>query len=218
MQPALISSQTNSGRCWNSSDPTDAITHCRRRWCRENHWGRVDSAWAAGQAWCPFHSHSLPLSTGNWTQMANWDETFWRTFRSSWRQDDSLLNQRDWLGRSLAQPVPESHHSLFLVWRGSSLLDKPWWQAETQEGSAGSGPTTRFDMVIVDEAHLIRNSDTYSHKAVRFFCDFAEAVVFLTATRYRWVVTTSSFCSMYFVPISLSTKRALSTWRSQIRS
>lgn len=43
-------------------------------------------------------------------------------------------------------------------------------------------PPPRFDMVIVDEAHHIRNQDTYSHKAVKFFCDNAEAVVFLTAT------------------------------------
>jgi len=34
----------------------------------------------------------------------------------------------------------------------------------------------------VDEAHHIRNVDTYSHKAVRFFCDHAEAVIFTTAT------------------------------------
>ena len=34
----------------------------------------------------------------------------------------------------------------------------------------------------MDEAHHIRNQDTFSHKAVRFFCDHAEAVVFLTAT------------------------------------
>ncbi len=43
-------------------------------------------------------------------------------------------------------------------------------------------PPPRFDLVIVDEAHHIRNTNTYSHKAVRFFCDHAEAVVFLTAT------------------------------------
>jgi len=39
-----------------------------------------------------------------------------------------------------------------------------------------------FDLVIVDEAHHIKNPDTYSHEAVRFFCDNAEAVLFLTAT------------------------------------
>ena len=43
-------------------------------------------------------------------------------------------------------------------------------------------PAPRFDLVIVDEAHHARNPNTYSHEAVRFFCDNAEAVVFLTAT------------------------------------
>lgn len=43
-------------------------------------------------------------------------------------------------------------------------------------------PPPRFDLVIVDEAHHIRNQDTFSYKAVRFFCDHTEAVIFLTAT------------------------------------
>ena len=43
-------------------------------------------------------------------------------------------------------------------------------------------PPPRFDLVIVDEAHHIRNEDTANHKAVRYFCDHAEAAVFLTAT------------------------------------
>jgi len=51
-----------------------------------------------------------------------------------------------------------------------------------KKGLLDLDPPPRFDLVIVDEAHHIRNSDTYSHKAVRFFCDHAEAVVFLTAT------------------------------------
>lgn len=40
----------------------------------------------------------------------------------------------------------------------------------------------KFDLVIVDEAHHVRNSLTYSHQAVKFFCEGAQAVVFLTAT------------------------------------
>ena len=36
--------------------------------------------------------------------------------------------------------------------------------------------------MIVDEAHHIRNPDTYLHQAVRYFCDNAQAAVFLTAT------------------------------------
>ena len=43
-------------------------------------------------------------------------------------------------------------------------------------------PPPRFDLVIVDEAHHIRNPNTYTHAAVRFFCEHAEAAVFLTAT------------------------------------
>lgn len=43
-------------------------------------------------------------------------------------------------------------------------------------------PPPRFDLVIVDEAHHIRNAETYAHRAVRYFCDNAEAVLFLTAT------------------------------------
>jgi ATP-dependent helicase HepA len=51
-----------------------------------------------------------------------------------------------------------------------------------KKGLLDLDPPPRFDLVIVDEAHHIRNPNTYSHKAVRFFCDHAEAVVFLTAT------------------------------------
>jgi ATP-dependent helicase HepA len=51
-----------------------------------------------------------------------------------------------------------------------------------KKGLLDLDPPPRFDLVIVDEAHHIRNQDTSNHKAVRFFCDHAEAVVFLTAT------------------------------------
>ena len=43
-------------------------------------------------------------------------------------------------------------------------------------------PPPRFDLVIVDEAHHIRNESTYLHQAVRYFCDNAQAAIFLTAT------------------------------------
>ena len=43
-------------------------------------------------------------------------------------------------------------------------------------------PPPMFDLVIVDEAHHIRNSETYLHQGVRYFCDHAQAAVFLTAT------------------------------------
>lgn len=43
-------------------------------------------------------------------------------------------------------------------------------------------PPPRFDLIIVDEAHHIRNSNTQAYKAVKYLCDNANAVVFLTAT------------------------------------
>lgn len=51
-----------------------------------------------------------------------------------------------------------------------------------KKGLLNLDPPPRFDLVIVDEAHHIRNKNTFSHKAVEFFCNHAEAVVFLTAT------------------------------------
>ncbi len=43
-------------------------------------------------------------------------------------------------------------------------------------------PPPQFDLVIVDEAHHLRNEDTFVHQGVRHFVDNTEAVVFLTAT------------------------------------
>lgn len=43
-------------------------------------------------------------------------------------------------------------------------------------------PAPEFDLVIVDEAHHIRNSDTFLHQGVRYFCDNAKAVLLMTAT------------------------------------
>lgn len=43
-------------------------------------------------------------------------------------------------------------------------------------------PPPAFDLVIVDEAHNIRNTDTWAYRTTRYFCDNAEAVVLLSAT------------------------------------
>lgn len=49
-------------------------------------------------------------------------------------------------------------------------------------GLAELDPIPHFDLVIVDEAHNIRNSNTWAYKGVEIFCRNADAVVFLTAT------------------------------------
>ena len=51
-----------------------------------------------------------------------------------------------------------------------------------RKGLLDLDPPPQFDLVIVDEAHHIRNTETQRHQAVRFLCENAEAVVFLTAT------------------------------------
>ncbi len=43
-------------------------------------------------------------------------------------------------------------------------------------------PPPHFDLVIVDEAHHLRNSATWLHRGIEYLCSNAEAVVFLTAT------------------------------------
>jgi len=51
-----------------------------------------------------------------------------------------------------------------------------------QRGLLDLDPPPVFDLVIVDEAHHIRNTDTWAYKTVRYFCDIAEAVVLMSAT------------------------------------
>ena len=81
---------------------------------------------------------------------------------------------------------PEQYQKVIVPY---SLFDEvllygsgPDGKRKHKKGLLNLDPPPRFDLVIVDEAHHIRNPETYSHKAVRFFCDHAEAVIFLTAT------------------------------------
>ena len=49
-------------------------------------------------------------------------------------------------------------------------------------GLSDLDPFPHFDLVIVDEAHTIRNPDTWMYMGVSLFCQNADAVVLLTAT------------------------------------
>ena len=51
-----------------------------------------------------------------------------------------------------------------------------------QLGLLDLDPPPAFDLVIIDEAHHIRNTDTWAYRNARYFCDNAEAVVLLSAT------------------------------------
>ncbi len=50
------------------------------------------------------------------------------------------------------------------------------------QGLFALDPPPKFDLVIVDEAHHLRNPETFVHHGVRHFCDNAQAVLLLTAT------------------------------------
>lgn len=68
-----------------------------------------------------------------------------------------------------------------------SLFDEALLLGKQSKGRKVKGlldldPPPAFDLVIVDEAHHIRNTDTWAYRTVRYFCDNAEAVVLLSAT------------------------------------
>ena len=76
---------------------------------------------------------------------------------------------------------------------GKAIIPFSLFDSNLILGGGGSGkkkdkgllaldPPPKFDLVIVDEAHHIRNSETYLHQGVRYFCDNAQAVLLLTAT------------------------------------
>ncbi|MFM9414247.1 DEAD/DEAH box helicase [Peptococcus simiae] len=73
-----------------------------------------------------------------------------------------------------------------------SILDSTIYEGKGRKTSTGFGlknlnPAPHFDLVIVDEAHHIRNGSmqkekAFAYKSTRYFCDHADAVVMLTAT------------------------------------
>lgn len=73
-----------------------------------------------------------------------------------------------------------------------SILDSRAYLGDDQRRTRSFGlseldPAPHFDLVIVDEAHHIRNGSmdkdkAFAYKCTKFFCDHADAVVMLTAT------------------------------------
>ena len=73
-----------------------------------------------------------------------------------------------------------------------SILDSRAYEGEKDKrkhtfGLKDLDPAPHFDLVIVDEAHHIRNGSmekekAYEYKCVKYFCDHADAVIMLTAT------------------------------------
>jgi ATP-dependent helicase HepA len=70
----------------------------------------------------------------------------------------------------------------FSLFDSDLLVGREGDPVSKEQSLVGLDPPPKFDLVIVDEAHHIRNSETFLHQGVRYFCDNADAVVFLSAT------------------------------------
>ena len=110
-------------------------------------------------------------------EMKRFDEHFdaldGRTLRHCIRETNL---EGEWPDRYSKAIIP------FSLFDSDLLLGKDGTGTRTGEGLLALDPPPRFDLVIVDEAHHIRNAETYLHQVVRYFCDNAQAAVFLTAT------------------------------------
>lgn len=119
-----------------------------------------------------------PLVTENkWiTEMKRFDENFVHLESSSLKYciDETHLDGT-WPSQYSRSILP------FSLLDESLLLGKSDGKAK-RKGMVELDPPPMFDLVIVDEAHHIRNPDTWAHRNVRYFCDNAQAVIFLTAT------------------------------------
>ena len=70
----------------------------------------------------------------------------------------------------------------FSLFDSDLILGPKTKQSRKGKGLLALDPAPAFDLVIVDEAHHIRNSETFLHQGVRYFCDNARAVLLMTAT------------------------------------
>jgi ATP-dependent helicase HepA len=80
---------------------------------------------------------------------------------------------------------PENHRFGILpysILNQQVLMGAGGGRKRTQPCLIDLDPPPRFDLVIVDEAHRISNPETYGYQVVRYFCENANAAVFLTAT------------------------------------
>ncbi len=112
------------------------------------------------------------------TEMKRFEERFTHLDGSTLRYCINEMDlEGDWPAQHQRVIIPYSLFDETLL-NGSELDGN----RQYRKGLLDLSPPPRFDLVIVDEAHHIRNRDTFRHKAVRYFCDHAEAVVFLTAT------------------------------------
>ena len=80
---------------------------------------------------------------------------------------------------------PERHSKTIIpysILNENTIMGTKQHRRLVSKGLIDLDPMPHFDLVIVDEAHTIRNSNTWWYKGVEVFCRNADAVIFLTAT------------------------------------
>lgn len=114
-----------------------------------------------------------------------------RKWQLEMRRFDENFTQLD--GRELQQCIleadrdgdwPDRHKKTIIPYSlfGEDMLVGTESKKRKIKGLLQLDPLPHFDLVIVDEAHNIRNSNTWAYHGVELFTRNADAVVFLTAT------------------------------------
>ena len=117
-----------------------------------------------------------------------------RKWELEMKRFDENFTQLD--GKSLAEAISETDRDGYWPERHSKTIipyslfsEDMILGTESQSGKKKKGkglqqldPLPHFDLVIVDEAHNIRNANTWAYQGVELFTRDADAVVFLTAT------------------------------------
>jgi ERCC4-related helicase len=121
------------------------------------------------------------------TEMKRFDEDFTPVTDGDMFREIIMLNNRDgeWPERYKRLIIPYSLLRDDLLGKRNKEEPKPDKENKKKRKlpiSFNFDPIPHFDMVIVDEAHHVRNSGTQAHEIVEYFCKNADAAVFLTAT------------------------------------
>lgn len=117
-----------------------------------------------------------------------------RKWELEMKRFDENFTQMD--GRAFAEAISETHrdgawperHNKTIIpyslFGEDSIMGTQSTSSRRKKnlGLAELDPVPHFDLVIVDEAHNIRNANTWMYRGVEIFCRSADAVVFLTAT------------------------------------
>lgn len=112
-------------------------------------------------------------------EMKRFDEDFTQLNGSDLQRCiDETDRDGEWPDRDKKTIIPYSLFSEDMLYGTRSTSTKKY----KKKGLLELDPPPHFDLVIVDEAHAIRNANTYSYRAVEFLTRNADAVVFLTAT------------------------------------